>query len=87
MVHLVEVPLLQQLVIGRLRLLRKNHRLLQLVPQLLDLILQDLIFDFGIRDVLLGLDAFIPFSLSGKESTWKELRVLVIPCLVKKLRI
>lgn len=65
MVHLMEIPLLQQLVIGRLGLLRKDYSFLQLVPQLLDLILQDLVFNFSIRDVFLGLDALIPFSLNN----------------------
>lgn len=65
----MEIPLLQQLVVGRLGLLGENHRFLQLVPQLFDLILQDLIFDLSIRDVLFGFDALIPFSLHDKEST------------------
>lgn len=69
MMHLMEIPLLQQLIIGRFGLLRKDHGFLQLVPQLLNLILQDLVFDLSIRDVFLGLDAFIPFPLNHKLST------------------
>jgi len=62
-VHLVEIALLEQFVIGCLGLLRQNHRLLQLVAQLLDLILQDFVLNLCVGHLLLALHALVPLLL------------------------
>ena len=52
--------------------------------QLFDLILQHFVFDLGVGDVLLGLDALVPFFLSDAGGTWKELSVLVMLLRMRK---
>lgn len=83
-VHFVEVTLLEQLIVGGFGLLGQEQGLIELPLQLFDLILQHFVFDLGVGDVLLGLDALVPFFLSDAGGTWKELSVLVMLLRMRK---
>ena len=69
MMHFMEVPFFEELVVSGLGLLRESKRVIKLLLQLLGLVFEDLCLNGSIRDIIRSiLVVVIPFLLEGLKS-------------------